>query len=41
MQLVQSKSINGTKLYIDISKFSSGIYFIKLNNLIKKFNVID
>ena len=41
MQLVKSESINGTKLSIDISKLSSGIYFMKLNNLITKFNVID
>jgi len=41
MQLVQSESINGAKLSINISKLSSGIYFMKLDNLIKKFNVID
>ena len=41
MQLVQSESINSSKLYIDISKFSNGIYFMRLNNQITKFNVID
>ena len=41
MQLVQSEIINGAKLSINISKLSSGIYFMKLDNLIKKFNVID
>ena len=39
MQLVSSEKINFTKVCIDMSKFSRGMYFIKVNNSIAKLSL--
>ena len=39
MQLVSSEKITFNKVYIDMSKFSRGMYFIKVNNSIAKLSL--